>query len=311
MRRKTTDKKGFCALEKLLGFLILSFALSFSAQAQWQNGTNIYNTNSGNVGIGTSSPEYKLDVLGGWGFRTDGYFFSTAYAYDAVYDQYLHFRATGGKGYLGMNSTNSLVLQSNGGFVGIGTANPLHPLHLYAASNQRSRFQFSETTVDLVDYGTAASGFSNSAGIFVGGKDALLMSSHGYNMRFVTNESGSFIERMRILPNGNVGIGATNPSSKLEVNGTIKTKEVNVTATGWADYVFGPEYKLMPLSEVEAFIQKNGHLPNMPSEKEVLEGQGVNLLEMNIKLLEKIEELTLYMISQEKVINDLRRKINQ
>ena len=108
---------------------------------------------------------------------------------------------------------------------------------------------------------------------------------------------------------GNVGIGVSNPTSKFEVNGTIKTREVNVTTAGWADYVFDPGYKLMPLSEVEAFIQKNGHLPNMPSEKEVLEGQGVNLMEMNVKLLEKIEELTLYMIDQQKIIEQLKSKI--
>ena len=107
------------------GVLILFLTTSFNCFAQWQNGTHIYNTNSGFVGIGTSSPYYKLDVVGSWAFRQDGYFYnSTAYAYDSSYDQYLHFRATQGKGYVGMNSTNSLILQSNGGNVGIGTSNP-------------------------------------------------------------------------------------------------------------------------------------------------------------------------------------------
>ncbi len=262
---------------------------------------------SGNVGIGTSTPAYKLDVLGTWAFRTEGYFFSNVYAFDAVNNQYLHFKATGGKGYLGMNSANSLILQSNGGYVGIGLVNPLHPFHVYAASGQRSRFQFSNTTVDIVDYGSNAEGFSNSAGLVVAGKDALVMSSHGYNMRFVTNESGSFIERMRISPNGNVGIGVTNPTNKLEVKGKIKTEEVNVTTSGWADYVFDPGYDLRSLSEVERFTQENGHLPNIPSEKEVIES-GVNLLEMNKKLLEKVEELTLYIIDQDKRIKALEEK---
>lgn len=109
--------------------LLLSLAFSFNVQAQWQNGTNIYNTNSGNVGIGTSSPSYKLEVLGTWAFRQDGYFYnSAAYAYESSTDQYLHFKTYQGKGYLGMNSSNSLVLQSNGGNVGIGTANPDHKL---------------------------------------------------------------------------------------------------------------------------------------------------------------------------------------
>ena len=73
-----------------------------------------------------------------------------------------------------------------------------------------------------------------------------------------------------------------------------------------ADYVFKPEYKLMPLSELEAFIQKNGHLPNLPTEAEVMEN-GVNLAEMNVKLLEKVEELTLYVIELEKKIDQKKR----
>jgi hypothetical protein len=100
------------------------------------------------------------------------------------------------------------------------------------------------------------------------------------------------------------GVQAVFNQGGIHVNGTIKTKEVNVTATGWADYVFTLGYQLMPLSEVEAYIAKNGHLPNVPTEAEVME-KGVNLLEMNVKLLEKVEELTLHLIRQEKLIQEL------
>jgi hypothetical protein len=99
--------------------------------------------------------------------------------------------------------------------------------------------------------------------------------------------------------NGKVGIGTLSPAEMLEVNGTIKTKEVNVTASGWPDYVFKSDYNLMPLSEVEGFIRQNGHLPNIPNEAEVM-ANGVNLGEINAKLLEKVEELTLYLIEQRK-----------
>lgn len=124
---------------------------------------------------------------------------------------------------------------------------------------------------------------------------------NGY-FSFWTNNS-TYAERLRIANNGNVGIGVSSPTHKLEVNGTIKAKEVNVTTSGWADYVFNPDYKLTPLSELETFIQKNGHLPNIPTETEVMK-TGVNLAEMNVKLLEKVEELTLYVLELKKKNDD-------
>ena len=98
---------------------------------------------------------------------------------------------------------------------------------------------------------------------------------------------------------GNVGIGTTNPGSwKLAVNGNLRAKEVKVE-TGWADYVFSDDYKLPTLQEVEAHILENGHLINIPSAEDVA-ANGVLLGEINKLLLEKIEELTLYTIQQEK-----------
>ncbi|WP_430906536.1 hypothetical protein [Maribacter sp. 2-571] len=99
---------------------------------------------------------------------------------------------------------------------------------------------------------------------------------------------------------GNVGIGTTDPGAdwKLAVNGKIRAKEIKVE-TGWADYVFEKDYPLPSLTEVEAHIAKKGHLINIPSAAEV-ETNGVELGEMNKLLLEKIEELTLYLIASEK-----------
>ncbi|MDP5202037.1 hypothetical protein [Flavobacterium sp. DG2-3] len=98
---------------------------------------------------------------------------------------------------------------------------------------------------------------------------------------------------------GNVGIGTINPTNKLDVNGTIHSKEVKVDMTGWSDFVFKKEYNLPTLEEVEKHIVENGHLENIPNEEEVLKN-GINLGEMNSKLLQKIEELTLYMIEMKK-----------
>ena len=112
--------------------------------------------------------------------------------------------------------------------------------------------------------------------------------------------------------NGNVGIGtrlAANPNGyKLAVNGTIGAKAVKVetSSTTWADYVFLPSYRLRPLAEVESYIQAHSHLPEVPSAAEV-EKNGHNLGEMDATLLKKIEELTLYLIEQNKQLQELKK----
>lgn len=117
---------------------------------------------------------------------------------------------------------------------------------------------------------------------------------------------------MTIRSNGNVGIGTSNTFGyKLAVNGTIGSTEVKVENTSaWPDFVFEKEYKLATLEEVENHIIENGHLPEIPSEKEVTEN-GINLGEMNAKLLQKIEELTLYLIEQNKEMNAMKEEIEQ
>ncbi|RXG11376.1 interleukin-like EMT inducer protein [Leeuwenhoekiella aestuarii] len=105
---------------------------------------------------------------------------------------------------------------------------------------------------------------------------------------------------------GNVGIGLDNPDEKLTVKGNIHSQEVRVDLAGVIapDYVFEKNYDLISISEVEKFINLEGHLPKIPSAEE-LEQEGLNLKEMNLKLLEKIEELTLYIIEQEKRLTSL------
>jgi hypothetical protein len=114
---------------------------------------------------------------------------------------------------------------------------------------------------------------------------------------------------MILSETGNLGIGTLTPTNKLDVNGTIHSKEVKVDMIGWSDFVFKKEYNLPTLEEVEKHINEKGHLENIPSEAEVLKN-GINLGEMNAKLLQKIEELTLYMIEMKKE-NDVIKKENQ
>ncbi|SCY69892.1 hypothetical protein SAMN02927916_3029 [Flavobacterium anhuiense] len=122
-------------------------------------------------------------------------------------------------------------------------------------------------------------------------------------IRFATSGS-SFINA------GNVGIGTKNPQNKLDVNGTIHSKEVKVDMDGWSDFVFKKEYNLPTLLEVEKHINEKGHLENIPSEKEVIKN-GINLGEMDAKLLQKIEELTLYVIDLNKKLEEQNKELEQ
>ncbi|MNL54647.1 hypothetical protein D3C87_1779950 [compost metagenome] len=98
---------------------------------------------------------------------------------------------------------------------------------------------------------------------------------------------------------------------KLFVKDGIRTEKVKVdiaATNGWADYVFAKDYKLMPLKELDKFIITNGHLPEVPTTEEAIKN-GIELKEMNILLLKKIEELTLYTIDQQKRIEALENKV--
>lgn len=129
---------------------------------------------------------------------------------------------------------------------------------------------------------------------------------------FSTSHTGTLVERMRIFRDGNVGIGTTDAGNyKLAVEGKIGAREVKVTLASWADYVFNKDYNLMSLANLETFIKKNNHLPNIPSAQEVKENGGIDLGEMNAKLLEKIEELTLYVIELKKENDAIREEVKK
>jgi hypothetical protein len=126
----------------------------------------------------------------------------------------------------------------------------------------------------------------------------------GNRLGIFWNDGSSYHDYFTIATNGNVGIGTSSPGEKLAVNGTIHAKEVRIDLTGWPDYVFEKDYNLSSLAEVERQIREKGHLKDIPSAKEV-EKNGINLGEMNAKLLLKIEELTLYMIEFRKELDKM------
>lgn len=114
--------------------------------------------------------------------------------------------------------------------------------------------------------------------------------------------------RLFIDKDGNIGIGTEKVDGfKLSVDGFVRARKVVVNVDTWFDFVFDENYKLKTLSEVEKYIVQNKHLPDVPSEKEVLT-DGIDLGKMNAILLQKVEELTLYMIEQDKRIKQLENK---
>lgn len=134
--------------------------------------------------------------------------------------------------------------------------------------------------------------------------------------------------------NGKVGVNTDNPTAQLTVNGNmligdpstvcipnfnyrlfvqtgILTEKVRVAvncSAQWADHVFAPDYKLMPLPELEKYVNENKHLPNIPSAEEVVK-EGMDVGQMTAKLLEKVEEMSLYIIEQNKKIEALQKEV--
>ena len=123
------------------------------------------------------------------------------------------------------------------------------------------------------------------------------------------------VNAIYITSAGNIGLGTATPTVKLAVNGAgtfngkIKCTEIEVLTAAWPDFVFNSNYNLRPLSEVEAFINLNKHLPDVPSEATVM-ANGANLGEMSATLLQKVEELTLYMIQLQKENESLKARVS-
>ncbi len=186
----------------------------------------------------------------------------------------------------------------NGGNVGIGTTAPAYQLDVSSGGNALMRLNAGNAS--RLIFASASNTFGIGNNYYMGGT---------FGIRNETTNN----DVLTIRNDGNVGIGTTSPCStgaptgcKLSVNGAIQAKEV-VVNTGWSDYVFDPQYRLRPLSEVSAFVAEHKHLPGIPSEQEVQE-KGVSVGEMQAKLLAKIEELTLHMIEADKRIRRLEQE---
>jgi Phage T4 tail fibre len=179
---------------------------------------------------------------------------------------------------------------SNNGYVGIGTETPNAQLQLVNAIGNRKIILWENGNNDHQFYG-----FGINANI-LRYQTSATTDDHVF---YAGMDAGASRELLRIKGSGNVGIGTAYPDAKLTVAGNIKAREVEVRITAGADFVFAKDYVLPPLSEVEKFVRVHKHLPGIQSEKD-MQQNGLSLNAMNIKLLQKVEELTLYIIALEK-----------
>lgn len=283
-------------MKKIYLLLSLLASFSFAQNTQTKDDAGASGGNSGfyetlnpnsNYPSGASSWWHLLDVrhtntTNNYAMQFSGSFF----------DQSLWFRKTNN---VANQAWNKVVLENPQGNVGIGISNPTE------------KFQVLNGNI-LVGNDNLQGGalyFGNPNHGFRRDNNTVTMYTAGHSESALTF-NGASGEQMRIDYKGNVGIGVSNPQNKLDVNGVIHSKEVKVDMEGWADYVFKKEYNLPTLQEVEQHIQEKGHLPSVPSEKDVIEN-GLSLGENQKLLLQKIEELTLYIIELSKEIQELKK----
>ncbi len=255
------------------------------------------NTN-GNVGIGIDNPLEKFQISNSYvfhdgGHKVLGFLYKPSGAVDLNSEKYAaEIRFDPENGTLGFgtsslktNTPSAKLIINKEGEVGIGTPTPKAILHASKNSN-------TDYTAIIQNGGGNGKGLNIRAGS---------VGTSQINASFRVSSWDDTMEKFWVGNDGNVGIGTTDTKGfKLGVNGKIAATEVKVAEyANWPDFVFKADYNLPTLQEVENHINEKGHLKNIPSEKEVLEN-GVFLGEMDAKLLQKIEELTLYTIQQEK-----------
>ena len=296
--------------------LVFFFLASVPLQAQWSltgnnnisaatnfvgtinNASLVFKTNNtermrintlGNVGIGTKNPSRNLHITSSSEscIRMEGFGVTAQRAWDIKREAgeyanlYFIETFTGGLIFDPSDLPDTCLTLTRDRRVGIGTSAPAQNLHIKATDNADIRLEGAGTHWNI----------AGGSKMFFAYYDPV---AKKYN------------DHLTILTSGNIGIGTTNPQSRLAVNGTVTAKQVDVTLSGWADFVFQPGYKLRSIEEVEQFIKANCHLPDVPSEKDML-SKNHNLGQTDALLMQKIEELTLYIIELKKELNELKQ----
>ncbi|SMP05611.1 hypothetical protein [Shimia sagamensis] len=273
----------------------------------------LYVEADGDVGVGTNnpvveahivdgdSPTLRLEQNGSSGFTPQTWDMAgnetNFFVRDVTNGSALSFRI-----FPGSENDDGLVIRS--GRVGVSTDNPSKALHVRKTDGTASLFveEASATAAARTLMTLSNNGSANFELTDTSVADA---SNSGRTWK-MKNTSGKFL--MTTFPGGP---GETELTLDQDGNLTISGNFFASSGTqlNVPDYVFEDEYDLMPLSEVRAFIDENGHLPNVPSAGEI-NATGLNMTEMQLNLLEKVEELTLYTLEQDQIIRDLSERLN-
>jgi len=293
--------------------IVLSNYYSF---AQFSSGGGI-TTTFDNVGVGTTSPQSILDIGKNRltpAFRIGNSSYGTGYnsvwglqagaqsimifgnngqneirAGNTVAGGYLDFYTNNTADYTSASNGNFAMRLASNGCVGVGTTNPARP---FVVSNGTDGVEITPTVsggyANIISFNRNTSTWSD-----------FKISASNIIFGWGSTETN---EAMRINSSGNVLIGKAsqqpNVNYRLDINGSARANEIVVNTSG-ADFVFDKTYTLPKLSDVKDYIDKNQHLPEIPSAKE-MQTNGVELGEMNKKLLQKVEELTLYLIDKDR-----------
>jgi len=206
------------------------------------------------------------------------------------------------------SGSGSLMRIMSDGRLGLGISTPSAQLH--TTGTVRFAGLSNDSTQTRVIVSDASGNLSYRDASTIGGSGSI----SGTNNYLAKYSGTTAIGNSIVYDNGtSVGIGTTNvsePGFKLYVESGIRTRKVKVDLATWADYVFEPGYHLKGLQEVENFIRKNKHLPDMPSANTVRK-EGLDLGNNQALLLQKIEELTLYLIEQDKALKQKQEKIDE
>jgi hypothetical protein len=252
--------------------------------------------NNGNVGIGTTSPAYQLDVTGTGRFSSGLYVGSNLRIADESTHTILSCLGAGNAfvfyGNLQWQGINAGNVMANGNITTTGS--------LQIGSNTNIHDENNHSIISCLGSDNFVSFYGNSQwqGINAGN----ITANGNITTGALTGTTANF--------SGSVGIGTTHPAYSLDVLGIIHAKEVLVDLNGVPDFVFDKDYKLPSIEHVASYVQENKHLPDIPSAKEI-EKNGVSLNEMQVKLLQKVEELTLYVIELKKENEQMNNRIKE